>query len=640
MGLADLVGGMLKPPSVGTVPGWSLTFTYPKGAGSLVLTDQDYHAEIDTSLVSGLAPGATTIRLIGIVEKHAQDLAGAMAKGPVEMDLAMGWRDRPGESLTKVSALRVTAADRRPEGMRYVAVLEAQERAFAQLSGRRVQNPIEAATPLEVAALLIEGLDGGPRVQRQMPPALPPTGEPPPKEQAEPGAPVLETLQRLCSYHEQASKRFGRGAALIRSGTVHLGTGRPVPFGDGTSAGKPVEVALSGMLLSVQAGEPCVTDPNFDLSRGKRTRPPTRRRFILKLLGVPSVLPGDVVSFSPPDEPVSGSGLVGALPGVSSALVQMVLDATNPKVSLLVEAVAHRLSPGSGFVSTVSGVVINGSEDEQDVWDSHTPISATRAARPGPVSDGTPHGRVAEQLRRLASQDDGKRAPEVAEIRSHAIPREDKPALTSVVLEGLAPPTDGNSAGASRRLDLDREAPLTRQQVPYLSPFAFGPFGLVLPRLPGMRVLLAYRGGNPNDPVDLGSFRGAADQVPADAQPGDWWLILPAMGAMGDAAGIADPVAATGKMATDDLIDNEGNRVIEVGSLTVRVGQGALNDAGTRPKISDATGVTIEHADGKSKIAMAQDGSITITAKGKLTLEATNVEVKLGAGGTFDIMGG
>lgn len=640
MGLADLAGGLLKPPSVGTVPGWSLTFTYPKGTGSLVLTDKDYQAEIDTSLVAGLAPAATTIRLMGIVEKHAKDLAGAMAKGPVEMDLALGWRDRPGESLTKVSALRVTAADRRPEGMRYVAVLEAQERAFAQLSNRRVQTPVEAATPLEVAALLIEGLDGGPPVQRHMPPLLPPTGEPPPKEKVERGVPVVETLQRLCGYHEQSSKRFGRGAALIRAGKVHLGTGRPVPFGDGVSAGKPVEVGLSGMLLSVQAGEPCVTDPNFDLSTSKRTNPPTRRRFILKLLGAPSILPGDVVSFSPPDEPMAGSGLLGALPSAASSLVQMVADATTPKVSLLVESIAHRLSPATGFVSTVSGVVINGSEDEKDVWDSHTPITDTKATKAGPVSDGTPHGRVADQLRRLASQDDGKRAPEVAEIRSHAIPGDDKPALTSVVLEGLAPPTDGNSAGASRRLDLDRGSPLTRQQVPYLSPFALGPFGLVVPRLPGMRVLMAYRGGNPNDPVDLGSFRAAADQVPADAQSGDWWLILPALGAMGDAPGESDPVPAPGTAATDDLIDNEGNRVIEVGSLTVRVGPGALNNAGTRPEMSTKNGVTIEHADGGSKITMAQDGSITITAKGKLTLDAATVEVNLGTGGKFDIKGG
>ncbi|MBC7477093.1 MAG: hypothetical protein H7317_03245 [Pseudorhodobacter sp.] len=640
MGLADLAGGLLKPPSVGTVPGWSLTFTYPKGGGSLVLNDQDYHAEIDTSLVAGLAPGATTIRLIGIVEKHAKELAGAMAKGPVELDLALGWRDRPGESLTKISALRVTAADRRPEGLRYVAVLEAQERAFAQLCGRRVQTPVEAATPLEVAALLIEGLDGGPPVQRQMPPAPPPTGEPPPKDRAERGAPVVETLQRLCGYHEQASNRFGRGAALIRAGKVHLGTGRPVPFGDGTKAGDPVEVGLSGMLLGVQAGEPCVTDPYFDLSTSKRSTPPTRRRFILKLLGAPSVLPGDVVNFSPPDEPAPGGGLLGALPGPASALVQMVTDATNPKVSLLVEAVAHRLSAASGFVSTVSGVVINGSADEKDVWDSHTPVTDTRVAKSGPASDGTPHGRVAEQLRRLASQDDGKRAPDVAEIRSHAMPHGDKPALTSAVLEGLTPPTDGNSAGASRRLGLDRVSPLMRQQVPYLSPFAFGPFGLVVPRLPGMRVLLAYRGGNPNDPVDLGSFRAAADQVPADAQSGDWWLILPAMGAMGDAPDESSPVPSPGTTASDDLIDNEGNRVIEVGSLTVRVGQGALNDAGTRPKISNATGVTIEHADCGSKITMAQDGSITITAKGKLTLDAATVEVNLGTGGTFDIKGG
>ena len=61
---------------------------------------------------------------------------------------------------------------------------------------------------------------------------------------------------------------------------------------------------------------------------------------------------------------------------------------------------------------------------------------------------------------------------------------------------------------------------------PYASPFAWGKFGLVLPRYPGMRVLLAHRNGDDDDLVDIGALweRGNA---PA-SNPGDYWLILPA----------------------------------------------------------------------------------------------------------------
>ena len=60
--------------------------------------------------------------------------------------------------------------------------------------------------------------------------------------------------------------------------------------------------------------------------------------------------------------------------------------------------------------------------------------------------------------------------------------------------------------------------------MPVVTPFAYGGYGLVLPRYPGERVLLADTGGG-QDVVDIGSVWD--DGVMPPAEPGDWWLVLP-----------------------------------------------------------------------------------------------------------------
>ena len=100
------------------------------------------------------------------------------------------------------------------------------------------------------------------------------------------------------------------------------------------------------------------------------------------------------------------------------------------------------------------------------------------------------------------------------------------------------------------------------------------------------------------------------------------------------------PANPVGK-ATNDLIDADGNRVIEVGTLTIRVGTDTLKDAGTRPA-SEATTVHIEHAKG-SKITIDQDGNVTVhsaadltlSATGKMTLDASSVAVTVSS--TMDV---
>ena len=134
--------------------------------------------------------------------------------------------------------------------------------------------------------------------------------------------------------------------------------------------------------------------------------------------------------------------------------------------------------------------------------------------------------------------------------------------------------------------------------VPYATPFAWGRCGLVLPRYPGTRVAAAFRNGDADDPIDVGAL-WESGQGP-ESEPGDWWLILPGdvpRRRRGQHAGRrAAPPEHTGK-ATNDLIDADGNRVIEVGGLTVRVGRTPAA-AGQRPAAATSRLSPIEHADG------------------------------------------
>jgi hypothetical protein len=151
----------------------------------------------------------------------------------------------------------------------------------------------------------------------------------------------------------------------------------------------------------------------------------------------------------------------------------------------------------------------------------------------------------------------------------------------------------------------------------------------VLPRYPGTRVLLAHRGDQSDDPIDIGAVCESGHGP--DSQPGDFWLTLPTEVPSDKRQSIADdatPQEPTGKV-TNDLIDADGNRVIEVGTLTIRIGKDNLQSAGTRPKAANDP-VSIEHDSG-TKITIDQNGNVSIEAKGDLSLKAggkLNLEAK------------
>jgi hypothetical protein len=252
--------------------------------------------------------------------------------------------------------------------------------------------------------------------------------------------------------------------------------------------------------------------------------------------------------------------------------------------------------------------------EKSEGWFQYSPPKGLVA--PEPPQQSEPEGQVAGLIRRQAAMGAGRQI-DVAQVRALNVNGE-PPAQTEKLWRGLVV-EDGDPYAADRLAFDDAGAPF--DAAPYLSPFAWGKFGLVLPRYPGMRVLLAHRNGNSDDLVDAGALweRGTA---PA-SNPGDYWLILPAAIPVADRQQVADnetPKVPGGK-ASNDLIDADGNRIIEVGQLTVRVGSACLQDAGTRPAAAPGVAVSIQHTSG-SRIVIDQDGNIVIESKKKLDLVA------------------
>ena len=194
--------------------------------------------------------------------------------------------------------------------------------------------------------------------------------------------------------------------------------------------------------------------------------------------------------------------------------------------------VEHRLSRESGFATALAGVVIEDGVGFTDAWDEDW----SKASDPPPDARGSNGGtanRSAAAARAVGKVAEAAaaraRQPEIAEVRAMNSTRpgiavEEPPAQTLKVWQGLGPP-DGR-ANQARRLPVRREQPMPLDGVPYASPFAWGRCGLVLPRYPGTRTLLAFRNGEVDDPVEIGAL-WESGRGP-ESEPGDWWLILPA----------------------------------------------------------------------------------------------------------------
>ncbi len=453
------------------------------------------------------------------------------------------------------------------------------------------------------------------------------------------GSTPLELLRNIGTSLEKTTNLNGRGMLLVRDGELHIGP-RPIPL-----QSDPKELRLSNGLIETEAAEPYKTDQNFNpcsdanVDTGpvsSSSKAPTRKQFKLTLKGRPDIKPGDVVVVDVPKEDAPqtpGGGLLGAIGDLvsSSPLLPSLGDGDfKYPAYLYVNSVEHVLGRASGFATTVYGIQIAEKKkpdpQAEESWDKFSALGQKKPDADPPHTSADMQ--AAHAVRNLA-QDlvNGRVFPEVGEVRAMTPKSQGEDLSQTLKLDiGLAP-GQGKLNEASR-LAIQHPSLTSGSDIPYLTPFAWGKCGLVLPRYPGTRVLVNYHNGNPDDPIEAGSF-WEAERGP-DSELGDWWLILPVGASTGEPAEDKSPDEHNGPV-THDLMDAKGNRVIEVGELTIRIGDLKSMSEQPRPKRSDdEQAITLEHTAG-SKIVMDKDGNITITAAKDITLDASNGTITMKA---------
>lgn len=640
------LGAQARGARVGNLYGWALgvlNSTAPGTQPALLLTQADYHARIEVALPNGLAGGRVAIGLDSVTDAHYGTLRAAVA-----LDLYLFWQDVNASVLGYLSGIaglagKPSVADlapalvtrlapqrvrRRPGDKVYETVIEGRDYAFHALS--RTQAPRQCHGSMADALQAIGNAAGVTIAPEPAATGLLGQGLPIEAEQADAagaGKTAAAAVEDIAGRLSAGLRRDAPPLVLLREGVVHVGR-RAIPFPGGTEP--KVLDAGGGLVEAVQDGE--ATDH----------APPGTTHWTLTCRGRPDIKPGDLVRFRKPPEdvPITAPSLGMALAGAFSAGLAGIAGpiAEPPDTSLLVTDVTHRQSRSTGFVTTVAGVDL-GENLPFDPWSLFLlPTAPAASTAPGggapndPAAAGpAPPGpdaatAVARRMRDLAeSQTARLRLLDVAEVRSAvaatASPPE-PPAQTVTFWEGV----DGapGQANAGRRLPIRRTEPWERRGAATVTPFAWGACGLAVPRYPGMRVVVGYRGGRAEDPFDLGATWGPGERM--QAQPGDWWLKLPVDQPTADLTDAQEHVP-TGK-ATNDLTDAAGTRVIEVGRLTIRVGT-PLKDVAARPQANTQHTVSIEHTDGKASISIDQNGVIT--------LKGTTINIDAGSDGTVSI---
>ncbi|HEY0987408.1 MAG TPA: hypothetical protein VGD80_10170 [Kofleriaceae bacterium] len=632
----------LPGATAGNDAGWHLHFfTTSDKLPLLSVGAGDYYANIEATLPSNLDGGSYSFSIEGITNNDYKALHTAWsAKQPLYVDLYLYWRDiggvlgylanvagvsgllaRKPSDETRVARLLVTRLSRRVGARRYEAAIEACERVWAALRKRPAATPDPAADPrsaaVAVAKQLLSSIDETQTWYKDVGAPAPPAGGAWPRSEPRSWRTGLDALGELERSMVAVSGKGGRGMYLIRDGVLHIGA-RAIPLGETVTA-----VSESTGLVHVETAGVAHTES----APGALDTPPARVQYSLILKGRPDLRPGDKISFRDPLHGADGdlaSGLGSAAPtsfatafaGLGASIAGGASALSGEDVELYVSSVSHKLSRTEGFVTTLTGVVApRGSE-----WDPVNPGSG--APDPDPVA--TPHGGVASAIKQLVKSGGGEQLA-VGEVRAATLTgTAEPPSQTIDVWVGTAA-SDGGPSRA-RRLAIDHDAKSRASGVAYATPFAWGKCGLVLPRYPGTRVLLGHVDGRTDDPVELGAIWESGHGP--DSQAGDWWLILPAAVAAAQRQSAADtdtPAEPSGH-ASNDLIDADGARVIEVGRLTVRVQPKNLAAPGTRPPApsDSAEQVTIEHENG-SRIVIKDNGDIVIHSAADLTLSADKV---------------
>lgn len=172
----------------------------------------------------------------------------------------------------------------------------------------------------------------------------------------------------------------------------------------------------------------------------------------------------------------------------------------------------------------------------------------------------------------------------------------------------------------SIRAEVENEENQLLRNKPMVSPFAWHKCGLVVPVYPGMKALLTHNLNLPDDALVTGFLWSEKPLLePPKNKTGDWWLCLPI-----DFDASQPPKDDT--KAVNDLIVNNGKRVIEAKGLKISIGANALKNIGIRPEEGNDDEFLIEHASGAK--VLIKDGEIQLS-DGKVTLKISGGKVDI-----------
>jgi hypothetical protein len=669
-GLGGQYGPDVKP---GSVAAWALIFYHDsaKDLGDPVLSVDSgtYDATISATLPEDLSGGSYEAVIEGMTDQDYAKIRLAVGD-PLAARLYLWWKDSPSGVLgdlanftgftdplgavtpdppahSLVAELRVDKLSRRAGERRYEVVVTMRERVLARLSDARVQGLCYDGMSDAVQAVASAA---GITITTHMFDFLVPGANDPNWASTSPGT-ALDALtgghaakaQGLASQVRDGLKAYGPAVTVIRDGVLHLGQWSDPGFASRT-------VDEDGGLLVVQRGTPKQRDSAAgDPPSGA---PTARDTVTITALGRPDVKPGDTVSVALPPEdfpntsPSSlGSALLTAATGIVTG--SFTDDPPSQPRNCLVAAVSHKISRRAGFVTTLHAVVLCTVDD--DGWDEAKPSTTPSPAKPARTPPGSVPADTAQAaaraIRDVFRDVTGSVSHRVAQIRQH-------PASTG---SGHTPPRhtsnvwyadiagDGMPA-AAQRLQITQSQHGEAREVPYVTPFAWGNYGLVLPRYPGVRVLLATGEGGDADLVDIGALWQRDQGPPSEA--GDYWLALPI--GVNPREDIGDGDGWVGDSnASHDLIDGDGVRVIETKRFVVRVTDDP-SSCTTRPTPGDdapdgAVLIETKSSQGAAQIILHADGSITVkgssisfdSGAGDITMKAANVKVSVT--GTMDV---
>jgi hypothetical protein len=663
----EFLESQLKDAKVGNAAGWALHFHAMDDKGNVVtdpvlkVTNRDYYASIDVTLPEELQGGSYSFTIEGLIDADF----GKLDKARV-LKLFLYWEDTRGfggyfksfaglpgvpsagdiAKSALVAQLYVGKISRRAGTRHYDTVLEAREFAFWRLNAMKVKTTFSADNFYEA----LKKIGAETAVSITPIPARGPMTAPRPGEAAgvekvtfNQGLKFADAVRSIANSLEQSENLYGRKMILIRDGSVLVGK-RDIPTGEE----KVAELTLGTGLLHIESDATQDADPFESLTTARKGK----KTYLMTLKGRPDLKPGSVVRCKP-EEVAEGNTLLSLGAAAATSLVKSFAGPMLPDLGggsgdgklLYVTSVRHTLGRTAGFVTVAKGVEIDGTGDK--AWDKRDEGPSAPSQQPsGAKAD--PAAAVATEVKRIANASrDAHMQLEVGEVRAantRAGGSVEPPSQTITAWQGLNA-RDGRP-NAARRLPVRRKEPTALEGMAYLSPFAWGKCGLVLPRYPGMRIAMSYRHGQQDDALDIGAL-WQSGRGPV-SQPGDWWLSLPAALPENNRASIGDkdtPQDYTGKVS-QDLIDADGNRIIEVGELTIRVGKDTLRAAGTRPPDPDPRGnIVIEHTKGSARLVIRQDGSIEIAGKsisldagsGDITMKAANVTVNVS--GAMEVKG-